>query len=811
MLHQAKSSIWHPLVYRFSAPAITLILLGAFAPVRGADWPCFRGPNLDGVSAEKLPFGDGDPISLKIAWKRPLGSGYSGIAVVGDRLVTMFSDGKSDLIAAFSERDGKELWRYEVGPTYEGHDGSHTGPISTPLIADGRVFAVGPKGKLVAVSLESGEEAWTIDLIETLKAKAPFYGFGSSPFFADGVVIVGVGGEDAAYAGFEPATGKTLWTVGNDGVGYQAPCHHEWDGQPRILIASNKHLYCLNPKNGETAWQAAHTEGPSGNTTLTPIPLGAYRVFMNAKNEESTVVDLVGGEDGVKLEKVWEERSIRATYNISVRLGDYIYGYNNRFLVCIDAATGNQAWRSRAPGDGFTMAADGRLVVLTKEGTLHIARASSESYDEIADLTVFKDISWTPPSIANGRIYARSLGEIARIDFVTGKVAAAEPAKAERVPGARFPRFLKDIEGESDKSAAVDRFLTTIESFPLVEPPNVVHFLYRSGADDAAIASDFIGSRQERTMNRVEGTDLFYYSTTLEPDVRINYVFYEGAKLIPDPRNPRQAETTSYNEEMNFNSTGKPLTMSWVSMPEWKPPRHLAKPGGVRGKIETHELDSELLGTKHKVEVYLPPGYESGEHPFPVVYIHGGEHARAYGQFVEAIDNLAGTSIRPVIAVFMHQSAFRQPKFVEMFAKEIVPFIDGKYRTVAGPEGRANYGAGFSAFDALLCTVKNPGVVSKLGIQSLHMFDFQRSTLGEVPSAADLPLTIYIEWGRYDMRNSREAWDTRKTAEEFVAELRAKGYNVAGGEVPDGTGWPSWKNRTNVVLQTLFPIESAGR
>ena len=37
--------------------------------------------------------------------------------------------------------------------------------------------------------------------------------------------------------------------------------------------------------------------------------------------------------------------------------------------------------------------------------------------------------------------------------------------------------------------------------------------------------------------------------------------------------------------------------------------------------------------------------------------------------------------------------------------------------------------------------------------------------------------------------------------------LTDRGYTVAGGEVPDGTGWSSWKNRTDRVLQSLFPLE----
>jgi hypothetical protein len=40
----------------------------------------------------------------------------------------------------------------------------------------------------------------------------------------------------------------------------------------------------------------------------------------------------------------------------------------------------------------------------------------------------------------------------------------------------------------------------------------------------------------------------------------------------------------------------------------------------------------------------------------------------------------------------------------------------------------------------------------------------------------------------------------------FARTLRDKGYSFTGGEVPDSGGWSSWRNRTDRVLETLFPV-----
>ncbi|MCP3957892.1 MAG: hypothetical protein GY719_08575 [bacterium] len=50
-------------------------------------------------------------------------------------------------------------------------------------------------------------------------------------------------------------------------------------------------------------------------------------------------------------------------------------------------------------------------MIVTKQGSVHVAEATPEGYNEIAALPVFEDLSWTAPAFAGGSIYARSFGE----------------------------------------------------------------------------------------------------------------------------------------------------------------------------------------------------------------------------------------------------------------------------------------------------------------------------------------------------------------------------------------------------------------
>lgn len=181
-----------------------------------------RGARGDGVAAASGVFGSGG-VRLELAWRRPLGKGYSGVSVAEGHVVTLFSDGRSDVVIAFDAATGTELWRYIIGETYRGHDGSQDGPISTPFLSGGRVFALGPHGTLVALRAKTGKEIWKTDLVGDQGGVKPHWGFGTSPLAASGVLLVQLGAKGATVGGFDPATGRRIWSAGDDSVSYQSP------------------------------------------------------------------------------------------------------------------------------------------------------------------------------------------------------------------------------------------------------------------------------------------------------------------------------------------------------------------------------------------------------------------------------------------------------------------------------------------------------------------------------------------------------------------------------------------------------------
>ncbi len=820
-LSAVRSILSRPLGLRGLATLLALCI-GFSASAEDQQWAGYRGPGVVGVANDSRAISDFGNLTLKVGWQTKIGSGYSGIAVADGKAVTMYADGETDVMAAFDTRDGRQLWSYPFGETYPGHDGSHDGPIATPLIADGRVFGVGPRGQFFALDVTTGKELWKHHLVEDYQAVAPFYGIGTSPILDHGTLLLQVGGEGQAIIGFDPATGKKKWSAGSDTIGYQVPVPMELDGQHQIVGAGETKLFGINTGNGEVLWEWEHGgQGGRGAHSMTPVPLGDNKIFLAHRDDSSTVVSFSQQDDAANFKETWTDRSIRNSYNVPIYHDGHIYAFSSRFLTCVDAATGESRWRSREPGDGFLIAVGGNLVVITKKGTVHLVEATPEGYHELTATTVFDNLSWTAPSFADGSIYVRSFGAIARLDFAGGGLATRVDVASRGVSDSAFDRFLAEVEAaEGDnKTAIVDKYIAAQKSFPIIEGDRLVHFVYRGQANDVAVAGDPFGARLEQTMTRVADTDLFYRSVELESDARVNYLFIEDYQEIIDPLNPRETSTTVVGPDMEMSRSGEEMAMSWLAMPKWTAPAHLDEaPASSRGTLEARELDSETLknaparpgapprDSKIGLEIYLPRGYADNEARYPVAFVHDGTTAVERGRIPNSLDNLMGKSVAPAIVVFVNIAA-QGPLYDQAFVGEVVPFVDENFRTLATAKSRANIGTNFNGITALLTTLSHPDVFGAVGTQSLVLLTMFESMIHPmIEEIGDHPPTIYMDWGTYDIRNPHENWDTATGHRKLVEMLEARGVKVAGGEAHDGSGWSSWRNRTDRIFETLFPL-----
>lgn len=387
----------------------------ATAPATASDWPQFRGPDRDGVSVETglaLDWGEGGP---DVLWRVPLGSAYSGVSVVGDRLYTMESRDGREHVVALDVADGSRIWSVEVGPAWD--DRWSKGPRSTPTVDGGRVFAVGSKGRLVAIDAADGALRWSIDLVETYGADVPRWGVSTSPLIHDGRLFVPVGGKEALAMAFNPDNGREVWRTGSGGgAGYSSPTLVEAGGREQVLLFTADGLISVAPKSGAVHWRYPWETSYDVNATA-PLPIPPDRVFLSSGYDKgAAMLRLVADGDGAGYEEIWRNREMKNRFSTSVRVGDHLYGFDEQTFKCVDARNGEMAWRVRGLGHGSLIAVDGRLVVLGEKGELRVVRATPAEYREIASWQPFDDKTWTAPSLSRGVLYVRDESELVAID-----------------------------------------------------------------------------------------------------------------------------------------------------------------------------------------------------------------------------------------------------------------------------------------------------------------------------------------------------------------------------------------------------------
>jgi outer membrane protein assembly factor BamB len=87
--------------------------------------------------------------------------------------------------------------------------------------------------------------------------------------------------------------------------------------------------------------------------------------------------------------------------------------YGNGPVKCVDIATGKVLWSQEGFGPGNVILSGDRLLALSDKGELVIMAAKPDGYEELARADVLDGKCWSTPTLAGGRIFARSTKEAA--------------------------------------------------------------------------------------------------------------------------------------------------------------------------------------------------------------------------------------------------------------------------------------------------------------------------------------------------------------------------------------------------------------
>jgi len=362
-------------------------------------------------------------------------------------------------------------------------------------------------------------------------------------------------------------------------------------------------------------------------------------------------------------------------------------------------------------------------------------------------------------------------------------------------------RFESASPGERDRLVreAIERKGGT----PLVEGDDALFFVARSPAGPPPrLLADFNGwgEPKERladtAMTPLEGTSWYYLKRTLDPSARIEYAIArestEDAALDLDPENPRIVEgfSRSYSE---------------LRMPAYpEAPELLEDPSLPRGRIVETEIESRIRGNRRKILVYLPPGYEESGDRYPTAYFGDASAYVSNVPVPRILDYvIARGTVAPLIAVFVEPAPRSEEyrmneQYRRFLAEELVPWTDGRYRTIASAEARAVLGGsrgGLAAADAAYFHSDTFGACGAIAPATSPTNLVDVVARGEVK-----PVRFFVLVGLYDL-------DWRPDGIALHEALRSNGYDVGFLEIPEGHSWNAWKSHIDDVLQYLFPAE----
>ena len=190
--------------------------LALVSPALGAaDWPEWRGAGRLGVWTEDGIIDRFPADGLRVTWRTPIESGFSGPAIVDGRVfVTDFEflpetrvmDGTERLLV-LDEATGDVLWTYEWLTAYRNLMLSYaTGPRATPTVDGDRVYVAGGAGMLLCLQVETGEVLWQHDTATDYDTTVPIWGTASAPIVDGDRLIHIVGAEpDGLVMAFDKA------------------------------------------------------------------------------------------------------------------------------------------------------------------------------------------------------------------------------------------------------------------------------------------------------------------------------------------------------------------------------------------------------------------------------------------------------------------------------------------------------------------------------------------------------------------------------------------------------------------------------
>ncbi len=391
----------------------------AAVPLAAQDWPQWRGPARDGVSAETGLLKQWPSKGPSQLWSiSNLGRGYGSVSMQGDRIFVQGTQGGRSVVFCLDRSSGAIRWARALGRDLDQDKGG--GPRGTPTIDGERIYALSEDGDLACLSASDGSVVWSRNILHDFGGANPPWLISESPLIDGNRVIVTPGGRRAGIVALDKLTGKTVWasTELSDPAAYSSCIIADVQGVRTIMTLTSQAGVGVRASDGKLMWRNTRVANDTANCT-TPV-YADNRVFYTSAYDTGSVLLALKADraGGLTASEVYFSREMMNHHGGVIFVGGHLYGFSNAILTCMEFATGKVMWRNRSVGKGSLTYADGHLYLLGEENTVGLAEATPSAYVETGRFRIPDQgwPSWAHPVVARGVLYIRNQGTLTAFD-----------------------------------------------------------------------------------------------------------------------------------------------------------------------------------------------------------------------------------------------------------------------------------------------------------------------------------------------------------------------------------------------------------
>ncbi len=386
-------------------PALPALEANDQAVPPGADWPYWRGPNGNGIAECTDP-----PVKWSetenIIWSVDVpGRGHSSPAVVADRIFLTSADEKrkEQFALCYDRESGKLLWKrklHESGWDSPGMKGRSWANCSPACDGERVYLAFSHKSQVIVTALDlEGKEVWR----KTVGDFVSHHGYSASPVIFGSSLVLSADHKKGGYlAALDLETGDLRWkTKRPPDPSYVAPAILDVAGRKQLVISGCNLFAGYDPATGKTLWTSKTTTTECVGTVVAAGDL----VFASGGYPDNLTVCVNARNPG----KVVWKKPIRTYVPCMLAFGGHLYTVTDRGIgYCWETASGKEKWKARI-GKSFTASpiiAGKRIYAWSDKGTTHVFKTSSSGFEPLAANKLGDEVFATP-AICGNRIYLR--------------------------------------------------------------------------------------------------------------------------------------------------------------------------------------------------------------------------------------------------------------------------------------------------------------------------------------------------------------------------------------------------------------------